>query len=127
MFCRISIFRNALCNFTEQLMLRLIPASGYIQSVLELESCSDADRPRTSKTPEDTQANMASNQPKRMRLSEHTEESFLPNLKPKVGTELQLTIFPEKNYPEGSTPSEITKHTLDLSFTLEAMLTKYSE
>lgn len=62
-----------------------------------------------------------------MRLSEKSEDNFLPHLKAKEGTELQLTIFPEKNYPEGSSASEITKHSLDSSFLLDSILAKYSE
>lgn len=98
--------------------MKLTPVSGFIQSVLELEPCSDADRPRASNQTE---------KPKRMRLSEHNEDNFLPHLKAKKGTELQLTKFPDRNYPEGSSPSEITKHSLDSSFVLSAMLTNYSE
>lgn len=102
-------------------MLKLIPSTGYIQSVLELESCSDADRPRASKQPD------SSTESKRLRLSEDSENAFLPILKAKEGTELKLTVFPDKNYPEGASPSEITKHSLDSSFVLDSMLAKYSQ
>lgn len=102
-------------------MLKLVPSTGYIQSVIELEPCSDADRPKASKSNEN------GNEPKRQRLSEASEHTFLPDLKAKEGTELKITEFPEKNYPEGSTPSEITKHSLDSSFVLDSMLAKYSE
>lgn len=103
-------------------MKKLIPLTGYIQAVLELEPCSDADRPRGSKTENNTQTCS-----KRLRLSESSEDNFLPHLKAKEGTKMQLTEFPERNYPEGCTPSEITKHSLDSSFVLDLMLTKYSE
>lgn len=100
----------------------LIPNCRYIQSVLELESCSDANRPRGSKEPDSS-----SKEPKRLRLSENTEANFLPELKVKEGTNIKTTPFPEKNYPEGSNPSEITKHSLDSSYVLDLMLAKYSE
>lgn len=101
---------------------KLIPHNGYIQSVLELESCSDANRPRASKN-----TDSSSKDPKKIRLSENTEEVFLPQLKVKEGTNIQITPFPEKNYPEGSNPSDITKHSLDSSYVLDLMLAKYSE
>lgn len=100
--------------------MKITPVSGFIHSVLELEPCSDADRPRASNQTSDKE-------PKRMRLSENNENNFLPHLKAKKGTELQLTEFPDKNYPEGSSPSEITKHSLDSSFMLGAMLNNYSQ
>lgn len=110
--------------FIESLVNKFMPSTGYVQSILELEPCSDADRPRASKESDENVQN--SMPPKRLRLSEN-DEFFLPNLKPKVGTELQLTKFPSKNYPEGSSPSEITKHSLDSTFLLDSMLANYSE
>lgn len=110
------------------MMNKLNPQNGYILSLLELESCSDANRPRASKqTEKNTETCSNNDEPKRMRLSANTEDSFLPHLKAKEGTELQMTQLPEKCYPEGSTPSEITKHSMDSSFLLDSMLGKYSE
>ncbi|KAJ8929118.1 hypothetical protein NQ314_018232 [Rhamnusium bicolor] len=62
---------------------------------------------------------------KRSRLSDNAEEDLLPNLKPKEGTELRLTAFPENNYPEHSTPSEITQHCLDSSYVFDTMIACY--
>lgn len=104
-------------------MQKLTPCSGYIQSALELESCSDADRPRGKKD-DDSQACSSL---KKSRLSSNTEDDFLPNLKAKQGTELRFTPFPERSYPEGSTPSEITRHSLDSSFLFDTMIAKYSK
>ncbi|KAJ8961742.1 hypothetical protein NQ318_021342 [Aromia moschata] len=115
--------------FYKNLVEKLSPVSGYIQSALELESCSDADRPRGKKTEESEESNNSgiSKTPKRSRLSTDAEEDLLPNLKPKEGTEFRLTVFPERNYPLGATPSEITRHSLDSSYLLDTVLTSYTE
>lgn len=93
--------------------------SGQIRAALELQSCSDADRPRGSKE-------SAAGCSKRPRMSENLENDLLPILKPIQGTELRLTQFPEKNYPAGSTPGEITQHSLDSTYVFEAVLENYS-
>lgn len=104
-------------------MNKLNPKSGQVNSALQLQSCSDKDRPRG------IQQNRELYQPSttllRKRLSKNFEDVLLPELKPLEGTALQLTAFPEKNFPEGSTPSEITKHSLDLTFVFETMLIQY--
>jgi A1 cistron-splicing factor AAR2 len=67
--------------------------------------------------------------PKRRRsrplTAEEREEELLPQLKPTPGTELRFTQFPERNFPEGSTPAEITHHSLDSTYVLDTMLAKY--
>ena len=35
------------------------------------------------------------------------------------GTEIRYTQFPNMKYPEGSTPQEITKHSMDSTYQLE--------
>ncbi|XP_072394415.1 protein AAR2 homolog [Diabrotica undecimpunctata] len=111
---------------TSTLAERITPLSGYVQSALELESCTDADRPRGKRKSEDGETSAGQSSSKSPRLTEDTEHNFLPNLKVKEGTELRLTSFPERNYPENSTPSEITKHSLDSSYVLDQMISKYS-
>lgn len=54
-------------------------------------------------------------------------ESSLPSMKPIDGTEIRYTKFPECHYPEGATPAEITKHSLDHSFILLEMLKNYEK
>jgi hypothetical protein len=58
--------------------------------------------------------------------AEEREEHLLPQLKPTPGTELRFTEFPERNFPEGSTPAEITHHSLDSTYVLETMIAKYT-
>ncbi|KAG5875426.1 hypothetical protein JTB14_005324 [Gonioctena quinquepunctata] len=110
---------------SDSLIEKLAPLSGYIQSALELVSCSDADRPRgKAKTqhPNEEASPSSGVNSKRLRMSEDFEDSFLPKLKAVAGTELRLTTFPERSYPPGSTPSEITKHSLDSSYVLDQMV-----
>ncbi|KAL3279179.1 hypothetical protein HHI36_016692 [Cryptolaemus montrouzieri] len=119
---------NLIENVTGNLVSQLIPHSGIVRSALELEGCSDADRPRVDKNGIST-SNFKKK--KRMRLSsssaEDAEDQLLPIMKAKSGTALRSTEFPEKHYPEGSTPSDITQHSLDSSYVLENMISKYKE
>lgn len=111
-------------NISDRLAKKIIPVSGEVRSALELEPCTDANRPRGSKSP-DINAPSSS---KRSRTSlNQSEDDFLPHLKPKEGTDLRFTIFPEKAYPDGSSPSEITKHSLDSSYLLDKVLGSYDE
>ncbi|XP_057651976.1 protein AAR2 homolog [Diorhabda carinulata] len=110
---------------TTSLVEAISPVSGYVQSALELESCSDAERPRGKRKSENNK-DCDQSSPKTSRLTENTEHTFLPNLKIKEGTELRLTAFPARTYPENSTPSEVTKHSLDHSYVLDQMISKYT-
>jgi hypothetical protein len=57
---------------------------------------------------------------------EEKEDDVLPHLNPVPGTELRFTQFPERHFPEGSTPAEITHHSLDSTYVLETMGAKYT-
>ncbi|XP_067448563.1 protein AAR2 homolog [Thunnus thynnus] len=48
----------------------------------------------------------------------------LPKMKQREGTELRFSVIPEKTYPPGATPAEITQYSMDLSYTLETVLEK---
>jgi A1 cistron-splicing factor AAR2 len=43
------------------------------------------------------------------------------------GTEIRYTPFPNKKYPDGSTPQEITKHSMDSTYQLEQLLTAFQK
>lgn len=106
-------------GISASLVTRCSPLCGYVQSALELEHCSDASRPRGQES---------KSKRKRSRLTaEDKEEQLLPDLKPKPGTELRLTEIPDKHYPDDATPSEITRHSLDTSYTLDTTLKKLRE
>ncbi|XP_077300352.1 protein AAR2 homolog [Arctopsyche grandis] len=69
--------------------------------------------------------NVANDKPRRRTRTltiEEKEEELLPHLKPTPGTFLRFSTFPDKNYPDDATPSEITKHYLDQSYALELMM-----
>lgn len=49
----------------------------------------------------------------------------LPRMKQREGTELRFSAIPEKMYPPGATPAEITRCSLDLSYALDTVLQNY--
>lgn len=49
----------------------------------------------------------------------------LPKMKQREGTELRFSDIPQKTYPPGATPAEITQCSLDYSYALETLLEKY--
>lgn len=57
---------------------------------------------------------------------EEMEEELLPELKPAPGTALRLTHFPKLYYPPGSTPAEISFHSMDSSYALKTLLDQHS-
>lgn len=94
--------------FTEPLVKQLSPECGLIRSALELV----ADEHQTVKDSRRVQR----------KTLEEKEEDLLPHLKPRPGTGLRLTSVPEKGYPDGCSPQEMTKHSLDLTYSLEHMI-----
>ncbi|XP_069727872.1 protein AAR2 homolog [Phaenicophaeus curvirostris] len=46
----------------------------------------------------------------------------LPRMEPRAGTRIRFTELPEQTYPEGATPQEITRHSMDLSYALEKVI-----
>ncbi|KAL4228697.1 a1-alpha2 repression [Mactra antiquata] len=95
-------------HITEDLIQHLQPQCGTIYSVAQFESpCSNSKSRQaalTDKSP--TQAS----------------KDGLPDLTAIAGTEMQFSKIPKKRYPEGATPQEITKHSMDSSYMLETML-----
>lgn len=96
----------------EELVARLSPHSGQIRSALEYlaNPNTSAERPRRS----------------RVSTEEEREDDLLPQLIPVPGTELRLTPYPERSFPPGATPQEITQHSLDSTYTLNSMISQYS-
>lgn len=58
---------------------------------------------------------------------EAKEELLLPDLKPRPGTELRLSELPDRNYPDGASPVDVTRHSLDTSYALETILQKLKQ
>ncbi|XP_076249706.1 protein AAR2 homolog [Calliopsis andreniformis] len=102
-------------RISPNLVERCSPICGFVRSALELEHCTDATRPKGGKS--------SPRQRRRGGLTiEEKEEELLPDLKPKPGTELRLSKLPDKNYPDGASPSEITRHSLDSTYALDTLL-----
>lgn len=137
-------------KITEPLAKKLIPDTGVIRSALELVSqgndktksdgAKDSDRSSEpdQSTSETTSFSNKHSCPtsddvgsfKRRRHGrpltvEEIEEELLPELKPAPGTALKLTRFPELYYPPGSTPAEITYHSMDSSYALKTVLEQH--
>ncbi|XP_009471641.1 PREDICTED: protein AAR2 homolog [Nipponia nippon] len=49
----------------------------------------------------------------------------LPRMRPKAGTEIRFTELPKQMYPSGATPEEITRHSMDLSYALEKVISQH--
>ncbi|KAL1505661.1 hypothetical protein ABEB36_005171 [Hypothenemus hampei] len=109
---------------SEELAANLVPINGEVRSALELEPCLDSERPRGKK--DDTLNTSGPSSSKRSKTS-FSEDDLLPNLKAKPGTELRVTTFPTQTYPAGSTPSQITQHSLDSTFLFEQVLNCYDK
>ena len=94
---------------TPDLLEKLQPLSGKICAVMQLES-----------TPSDTAS--------RQQAAEHQtaatrpSEKDLADMKPVPGTEIRFTEVPKRKYPEGSTPSEMSKYSMDSSYALQTVL-----
>ncbi|XP_038606667.1 protein AAR2 homolog [Tachyglossus aculeatus] len=48
----------------------------------------------------------------------------LPQMRVRAGTEIRFSPLPRRLYPEGASPAEVTRHMLDLSYALEAVLSR---
>ncbi|XP_045473012.1 protein AAR2 homolog [Harmonia axyridis] len=112
-------------NMTDQLIDRLIPSSGIVKSVLELQHCTNAERLR--------QGCVTIENRKRKRIPstlddmDQMECRLLPHMVATKGFEWRFTQLPERHYPEGSTPSEITQHSLDATYVFDTMMSNYKE
>ncbi|KAF5276191.1 hypothetical protein FQR65_LT03995 [Abscondita terminalis] len=108
-------------HVTDSLIKRLMPESGRVKSVLDL-TCSD--KPNEE---EGTSSRCLRKPRWGNSLAESLELDLLPNLQPIPGTDIRTTPLPKRNYPEGSTPSEITRHSLDSTYALEEMINMFPQ
>ncbi|XP_022919505.1 protein AAR2 homolog [Onthophagus taurus] len=107
-------------HLNENLLYNLMPLSGKIRSALELVSCKDCDRPKGNKIIED---GPSTSKRRSTRIDcDELLDNLLPDMKPIAGTEIRFTPIPSKRYPDGSSPSEITKHCMDQSYILDVLL-----
>lgn len=111
-------------HISVELCEKLTPLCGEISSALELLSCSNEDRPRISR--EESKASVGRNSScMSEKQIEKYQDDLLPDLKPKEGTNIRFSTFPTKPYPDDSSPSEITKHCLDSTYSLDKMIENY--
>ena len=59
--------------------------------------------------------------------STSASEAQLPDLECIPGTSIRFTPVPRFNHPKNATPAEITKYSMDRTYTLNTMLSAYSE
>ncbi|CAG7724724.1 unnamed protein product, partial [Allacma fusca] len=98
-------------RLTPEILKRLSPTSGRILSAPELILDEDQSEP-----PGD---------PKRTKLEE--AESKLPKMTEEPSCRINYTPIPTKVYPDGATPSEISRHSVDDSFRFELFLSSYTK
>ena len=53
-------------------------------------------------------------------------ESKMPKMELKEGTELRFSKFPKKPYKDGASPSEITRCSLDTTYSLKCIIDSLS-
>ncbi|KAG7307741.1 hypothetical protein JYU34_006316 [Plutella xylostella] len=144
-----------LCSqITAELAAKLSPKNGIIRASLELMSMTDEERPRgvksgsqdsettdqepkateesTSKEPDEAGDDAVPGQseakkPKLRVTQEDRENAMLPDLKAVPGTSLRFTAIPRERFPVGAAPGDVTKHSLDQSYTLELMIAQQDE
>ncbi len=103
----------SLSNHVNEVTLqKLMPECGKIFSATQLES-DDATR-----TTED-RAKLA--EARKSELESGTAEQQLPRMHLKSGTAIRFSPIPQ-SYPEGASPAEITKHSMDSSYALQSLL-----
>lgn len=102
-------------QISDEIMIKLQPENGKIHSVPELFPEND-----------DSECTENANASKNKR-SGKVDEAGLPVLKPKPGTEIKFSTIPKQWYPLGSSPHEISKHSVDSSYILGEMLKKCSK
>lgn len=99
-------------HITENLLSRLQPQCGTITSVAQFES------PKSNSKMRQEAAEKEKNSPDKKCAT----KSGLPDLTTVAGTEMRFTQIPKQRYPEGASPQEITKHSMDSSYMLETLL-----
>ncbi len=87
-------------------------------------SMADSDAPRTS---DGSTSEMHSSGKTAETAKAQSEDDLLPEMKQVSGTEIRFTSIPKRSYPDGASPAEITKYSMDHSYVLNTILsTKHS-
>lgn len=94
----------------------LQPNCGYIHSVAQFESEGSTSQSRKDEAKRTEQDECQGSPNKKEKVD------LLPNMKSKEGTYVTYSTVPQKKYPEGATPAEITKYSMDSSYALDLVL-----
>ena len=96
----------------------LQPLSGKICAVTEFESKPSNSKERLEALAQ-RKAQMETDQPESCSQS---DSDGLPEMKAVAGTEVRFTKIPKQKWPDGASPMEITKYSMDHSYVLESVL-----
>ncbi|EDV92928.1 protein AAR2 homolog [Drosophila grimshawi] len=92
-------------SVTEPCVSRCRPELGTIRTNIELQSCTDADRPRGS-------ADSSINRRNRAAKLLLDESEMLPHLKPVAGTAPRFSVVPSR-VPTNAPPADLSRHAID--------------
>lgn len=100
-------WRSLIDTVTEDIVNQCNPECGMVQTSIELESMTDAERPRGKLI--------------ERRLVNAEEEELLPKLKPMTGTAPRFSEIPPK-IPVGCSSAEVSKNSLDCEEAVDKMM-----
>lgn len=107
-------------HITEEILLKLQPECGTITSVSQFLSPANNSKMRLEALKKKSleQENSPTNYRKE-------KSDGLPVLTAVPGTEIRFSAIPKQRYPQGASPQEITKHSMDSTYILDILLSKY--
>ncbi|KAL5020403.1 hypothetical protein ScPMuIL_003295, partial [Solemya velum] len=109
-------------HITGRLMDRLQPLVGKIHAVCQFVS-EKSDSKSRKESFERRKSESESLQEESQPSSD--PESLLPQMKIVPGTEIRFSTIPKTKYPAGASPAQISKYSMDLSYTLEQMFEQF--
>nr|XP_022325747.1 protein AAR2 homolog isoform X2 [Crassostrea virginica] len=129
----------SLSNFiTPELANKLQPMSRRISSVTDFVSeVSNTQSRKTRKLSNNTNNSVKQDGTSTEKNSEESREenaeptslkeaeSKLPDMKVREESKIQFSLIPKQKYPPGSSPTEMTKYSIDSSYALESILRTY--
>ncbi|XP_005109157.1 protein AAR2 homolog [Aplysia californica] len=109
----------SLSNHITDTTLRVLqPDCGFIYSVAQFESEGSTSQSRQASAVEKSKEASTESS------SSSPQKPELPHLKQVIGTNIKYSVVPKQRYPPGSSPSEITKYSMDSSYVLSLLLTE---
>lgn len=105
-------------HVTLNLMDSLQPTNGKIASVTEFMSEPSDTKSRREASERRMETNVTSERAT-------TEDDRLPTINIKCESQMRFSSIPKQRYPPGSTPSQISRYSIDSSYALEQILEKH--